>query len=362
MTRTTRPLPGVPLVALRLVGLLLAGLWPSAAEPYVQQTYMGTPLAWADPEATLTLGLLCIPGPDPCYHAEVVAAAADWNAVGARFTFHTTSYLADPCAHGDRRNTVSFSSTQCGMDFPPDVLAVTITSFFPPGEIVEADVVFNLGSDADFSWAAYAGPRRASVIDFSRVALHEFGHVFGLDHPDEHGQVVQAIMNSKTSDLDRLQADDIEGIHAIYGRAEVAPLAPRGFLENPGDGSAKSGIGLISGWVCDASRVELDINGSRVTAAYGTERGDTVAVCGDSNNAFALLVNWNLLGDGRHTVRALADGVEFGRAEFQVTTFGQAFVRDVRGRYALPDFPRPGSTAVIEWDESSQNFVIVGTE
>ena len=121
----------MPLVALRLVVLLLAGLWPSAAEPYVQQTYMGTPLAWADPEVTLTLGLLCIPGPDPCYHAEVVAAAADWNAVGARFTFHTTSYLADPCAHGDRRNTVSFSSTQCGMDFPPDVLAVTITSFFP---------------------------------------------------------------------------------------------------------------------------------------------------------------------------------------------------------------------------------------
>ena len=168
-------------------------------------------------------------------------------------------------------------------------------------------------------------------------------------------------MNSKTSDLDRLQADDIEGIHAIYGRAEIA-TAPRGFLENPGDGSAKSGIGLISGWVCDASRVELDINGSRVTAAYGTERGDTVAVCGDSNNAFALLVNWNLLGDGRHTVRALADGVEFGRAEFQVTTFGQAFVHGAQGRYALPDFPRPGSTAVIEWDESSQNFVIVGTE
>ena len=65
---------------------------------------------------------------------------------------------------------------------------------------------------------------------------------------------------------------------------------------------------------------------------------------------------------GQRTVRALADGVEFGRAEFQVTTFGQAFVYGAQGRYALPDFPRPGSTAVIEWDERSQNFVIVGTE
>ncbi len=359
----TRPLPGVPLVALRLVGLLLAGLWPSAAEPYVQQTYMGTPLAWADPEVTLTLGLLCSPGPDPCYNAAVVAAAADWNAAGAQFTFHTTSYLADPCAHGDGRNTVSFSSTQCGMDFPPDVVAVTITSFFPSGEIVESDVVFNLGLAADFSWAAYAGPRRASVIDFSRVALHEFGHVFGLDHPDDHGQVVSAIMNSKVSDLDRLQADDIEGIRAIYGSAEVAPLAPRGSLDNPGDGSAKSGIGLISGWVCDADVVELEINGGpRLAAAYGTDRADTAPVCGDRNNAFGLLVNWNLLGGGTHEVRALADGVEFGRAAFQVTTFGQEFVHGAQGRYALPDFPRPGSTAVIEWEESSQNFVIVGTE
>ncbi len=32
-----------------------------------------------------------------------------------------------------------------------------------------------------------------------RVALHEFGHVLG-DHPDDHGQFVNAIMNSKTDD------------------------------------------------------------------------------------------------------------------------------------------------------------------
>ena len=37
-------------------------------------------------------------------------------------------------------------------------------------------------------------------------------------------------------------------------------------------------------------------------------------VCGDSNNGFGLLFNWNLLGNGDHTIRALADGVELGRA------------------------------------------------
>ena len=160
---------------------------------------------------------------------------------------------------------------------------------------------------------------------------------FGLDHPDEHGQVVSAIMNSKTSDLDRLQADDIEGIHAIYGRAGVA-TAPRGFLENPGDGSAKSGIGIISGWVCDATRVEVATGNTRIPVVYGTSRGDTASVCGDTNNGFVTLVNWNLFGDGVHTVRALADGVEFGRAEFQVTTFGQEFVRGTQGRYVPAGF------------------------
>lgn len=41
-------------------------------------------------------------------------------------------------------------------------------------------------------------------------------------------------------------------------------------------------------------------------------------------NHFVLPFNWNLLGDGTHTVRALADGVEFDRATFTVTTDHQS--------------------------------------
>ena len=55
-------------------------------------------------------------------------------------------------------------------------------------------------------------------------------------------------------------------------------------------------------------------------------------------------------------------GSSLAGQSFQVTTFGQEFVHGAQGRYVLPDFPQPGSTAVIEWEESSQNFVIVGTE
>jgi matrixin len=57
------------------------------------------------------------------------------------------------------------------------------------------------------------------VYDFHRVAIHEFGHTVGLDHPDQvqPKQTVIAIMNSRVSDLDTLAQDDINGATAIYG-------------------------------------------------------------------------------------------------------------------------------------------------
>ena len=52
---------------------------------------------------------------------------------------------------------------------------------------------------------------------------------------------------------------------------------PRGMVENPGANSYQSGIGVISGWVCEAEAVEIEIGDFLPqAAAYGTERMDTV--------------------------------------------------------------------------------------
>ena len=100
------------------------------------------------------------------------------------------------------------------MAFGPSTLAITLNLVdVSTGEIIDGGIYFNSNKD----WTPYSGPRRPGAIDFHRVAIHEFGYVLGLDHPDDHGQRVAAIMNSRISNIDRLQPDDIAGIRAIYG-------------------------------------------------------------------------------------------------------------------------------------------------
>ena len=132
-----------------------------------------------------------------------------------------------------------------------------------------------------------------------------------------------------------------------------------GFLENPGAASFQSGIGVISGWTCDAEEVEITLNGEPQEAAYGTARLDTAGVCGDSDNGFGLLFNWNLLGDGEHEVVALVDGVELDRATVTVTTLGTEFLQDVTGTCTAADFPTMDETVTLAWQQTQQNFVIV---
>lgn len=150
----------------------------------------------------------------------------------------------------------------------------------------------------------------------------------------------------------------------IVGFAAPPSLWAKGFLENPQASSSQSGIGVISGWVCNAGRVDLVIDEvATLQAAYGTDREDTVGECGDANNGFGLLLNWNLLGDGPHTIRALADGVQFGSAAFTVTTLlGAEYLQGVNGSCRLSDFPWSGTDVVVRWEESLQNLVIESVE
>ena len=136
-----------------------------------------------------------------------------------------------------------------------------------------------------------------------------------------------------------------------------------GYLENPGPNSFQSGVGVLSGWVCAADEVEITLGDlPRQRAAYGTERLDTQDACGDTDNGFGLLFNWNLLGDGVHEVVAYVDEEELGRAAVQVTSLGHEFLRGAAGECLAADFPTRGETVTLEWQQTSQNFVMTAVE
>ena len=163
----------------------------------------------------------------------------------------------------------------------------------------------------------------------------------------------------------------VTGYHGARGSYTLAVRfnTAAGELENPPNGASRSGIGVVSGWVCQADTVEIEfVRGNstyRVPVAYGTSRDDTRSRCGDDGkNGFGLTWNWNLLpAEGRWTVRALADGTEFDSASVDVVHLtNQEFAEGLVGECRVPDFPRAGQTTLLEWEESSQNFQIVDTE
>ena len=134
-----------------------------------------------------------------------------WNPYLAHLNL--TAILASPVAatSGDDEMSALFSTTVFGDRFGTGVLAVTLLNY-RNSVMEETDTVFN----SAFTWDSYRGPLNPYVMDFRRIAIHEFGHSLGLDHPDQAGQHVDAIMNSHVSDIDTVQPDDIAGVESIY--------------------------------------------------------------------------------------------------------------------------------------------------
>lgn len=150
--------------------------------------------------------------------AQVATQAAQaWNGL-ADVNFTASSGTAGTGERGNNVNEAYFAPNYEGNAFG-DAVAITLYNFnADTGIILEADVAF----DSNRPWNAYRGPVQpysggGNLYDLRRVATHEFGHVLGLGHPDGAGQSVSAIMNSRLSDLDTVQADDISGLRTIYG-------------------------------------------------------------------------------------------------------------------------------------------------
>lgn len=144
-------------------------------------------------------------------------ATNSWNTHIDLLKFAVVPASSVPKGDGDLLNQVFFADNIYGEDFDDDTLAITTRWEFGGTVRAEADIVFNQA----FLWNAYRGNVRAAngreQWDIVRVAMHELGHVLGLDHPDENGQRVTALMNSIINNIDALQPDDITGARSLYG-------------------------------------------------------------------------------------------------------------------------------------------------
>lgn len=69
--------------------------------------------------------------------------------------------------------------------------------------------------------------------------------------------------------------------------------------------------------------------------------------------------NWANLGGGEHTAVAYDNGVEFARSTFQVGTLGENFVRGASAEVRVEDFPSPGESALLAWNQNTQHFEVV---
>lgn len=157
------------------------------------------------------------------------------------------------------------------------------------------------------------------------------------------------------------QSSPLLWLRRCLGMVLLAPsLTQAAVLEIPGDGDKLSGIGVISGWKCEAEGdITIRFNdGDSIPATYGFPRDDTRTRCGDDdgNNGFYSFFNWALLDDGQHTAVAYDNGKKFASSTFEVTTLGEEFVENAYARLRVPNFPSPGEEAWFEWNQATQHL------
>ncbi len=156
-----------------------------------------------------------ISGTGILWNAAFISAMNEWMSE-TDFTFNLIEEHKDPCLD-DGLNGVDFSENVCGSEFQDNTLAVTVRHFqstlLGEPDIVEADIVVNQAEDFDvFDGNLVQFGSTFNKVEFRRTILHELGHVIGLDHEAD----ASAIMAPNIGDLDRLQADDIAGVNALY--------------------------------------------------------------------------------------------------------------------------------------------------
>lgn len=211
--------------------LLLTLAMAALAVPAARSYYLNGP-SWPA-GSVISMHVQLGPSPalaDGCldWACSAAAAAELWNVALGRVRLQTVQDGDGAPGGQNGRNDMFFARDAYGYALGSTTLAVT-TWWQRLGRITEADITFN----SALQWDSYRGDLERRLHDLRRVAAHELGHVLGLGHPDEQGQTVHALMNSRIGNLDTLTVDDIQGVLALYGLADAGVTKPGGTVAFP---------------------------------------------------------------------------------------------------------------------------------
>jgi hypothetical protein len=234
------------------IGALAALVAVACGFTYLYSPFTGLPIKWRSATIPLHIQL----GSDTPlsdgtnFSTSVQAAAEMWNAQLGDTRFDVTIDPAGPAYDDNGRNELAFGDGIYGLQFGYGVLAAT-TVLYDDEDVnrrIEADTIFNTA----YAWDSYRGDPRSGTLDIRRVALHELGHNLGLDHPDDEGQVVTAIMNSQAGSQETLSADDITGAQNLYGPPGTP--ANDAFANAIAITTAPDGTATVDGYNTNATR------------------------------------------------------------------------------------------------------------
>ncbi len=210
-----------PRRALRAALALAAALaWAAGAVAYDIIRENGRIVKWSGSVVTfqIKLGTTPVLQDGTNYSSSFLAAINQWNTVLGSLQFAGNIATAGPGGDSNGINEVFFANNVYGDAFGSNTVAITLSYRSSAVQAdgtyrrTQSDIIFNNAR----SWDSYRGFTQSST-DLRRVAIHELGHSLGLDHPDEAGQNVVAIMNSQVSSVDSLRQDDIDGAQFLYG-------------------------------------------------------------------------------------------------------------------------------------------------
>lgn len=146
--------------------------------------------------------------------ATVQGTMNQWMGVcGVTFVYDGTTAIPPTAPDGvmdDRINVIAWGSMKA-YGGAPHTTGVTLpfyaTSSDGGGILVDADIVFDNTGEV------------STQIILTSTAVHEVGHMLGLDHSDLGGAVMSGPPDSAYDGLATLQTDDIRGCRCLYGPA-----------------------------------------------------------------------------------------------------------------------------------------------